>query len=67
MKPLYQDRLVKELRLASISSMEEGNAFLPGFMERFNMRFAKIPARPDNLHRPLNNTAGSVVRYSVLA
>lgn len=49
-----QDRLVKELRLASISSMEDGNAFLPGFMERFNTRFAKIPARPDNLHRPLN-------------
>ena len=49
-----QDRLVKELRLAGISSMEEGNAFLPGFMERNNARFAKGPAKPDNLHRALN-------------
>ena len=49
-----QDRLVKELRLAGISGMEAGNAFLPGFMARFNARFAVAPARPDDLHRPLN-------------
>ena len=49
-----QDRLVKELRLAGISDMDTANAFLPGFMERYNARFAKIPRRPDNLHRPLN-------------
>ncbi len=49
-----QDRLVKELRLAGISSMEDGNAFLPGFIERYNAKFAKVPARPDNLHRALN-------------
>ncbi len=49
-----QDRLVKELRLAGISSMEEGNAFLPRFMERFNAQFAKVPAKPDDLHRALN-------------
>lgn len=34
--------------------MEEGNAFLKGFMDRFNTKFAKAPARPDNLHRALN-------------
>ena len=49
-----QDRLVKELRLASISSMETGNAFLPGFMDRYNAKFAKAPPRSDNLHRALN-------------
>lgn len=49
-----QDRLVKELRLAGISDMEAGNAFLPGFMERYNARFAKAPRSPDNLHRRLN-------------
>jgi Winged helix-turn helix len=49
-----QDRLVKELRLAGISDIAAGNAFLPGFMERFNSQFAKSPARPDNLHRSLN-------------
>lgn len=49
-----QDRLVKELRLAGISNMEDGNAFLPGFTERFNSKFAKAPAKPNNLHRALN-------------
>ncbi len=49
-----QDRLVKELRLAGISDREAGNAFLQDFVERFNTRFAKLPARPDNLHRTLN-------------
>lgn len=49
-----QDRLVKELRLAGITGIEAGNAFLPGFVERFNTRFALPPARPDDLHRPLN-------------
>ena len=49
-----QDRLVKELRLADISDIEAANAFLPGFVERFNAKFAKVPARPDNLHRALN-------------
>jgi hypothetical protein len=49
-----QDRLVKELRLAGISDIAAGNAFLPGFIARFNRQFAKLPARPDNLHRSLN-------------
>ena len=49
-----QDRLVKELRLAGIDDMAAGNAFLPGFMERFNQRFAVQPIKSDNLHRPLN-------------
>ena len=38
-----QDRLTKELRLAGISSLEEANAFLPGFIEHFNAHFAKPP------------------------
>jgi Homeodomain-like domain len=49
-----QDRLVKELRMAGISGIAAGNAFLPGFMARFNTRFAVVPARPDDRHRPLN-------------
>ena len=40
-----QDRLVKELRLAGISTIEEANAFLPGFVANYNGRFAKPPAR----------------------
>ena len=49
-----QDRLVKELRLAEISSVEAGNAFLPTFMERFNERFAVVPAKSEDLHRSLS-------------
>ncbi len=49
-----QDRLVKALRMAGISNIEAGNAFLPGFMARFNARFGVVPARSDDLHRPLN-------------
>ena len=49
-----QDRLVKELRLAGISNMEDGNAYLDGFVERFNTKFAKAPAKSDNLHRAMN-------------
>ncbi len=47
-----QDRLVKALRLEGISDMEAGHAFLPSFVERFDIRFAKTPFRPDDLHRP---------------
>ncbi|EDQ03244.1 hypothetical protein DSM14862_03609 (plasmid) [Sulfitobacter indolifex] len=49
-----QDRLVKELRIAGISDMEAGNAYLQDFKERHNARFTKAPAKPDNLHRALN-------------
>ena len=49
-----QDRLVKELRMAKISDIAAANAFLPGFIERFNARFAVAPACPNNRHRPLN-------------
>lgn len=49
-----QDRLVKALRLANINTIEAANAFLPKFMERYNVQFSKAPARSDNLHRALN-------------
>ena len=52
-----QDRLVKELRLAGISDIAAGNAYLPEFMKRFNERFAVVPANPVDLHRPLQITA----------
>jgi transposase len=38
-----QDRLVTELRLAGITTIEAANVFLPGFLERHNARFA-VPA-----------------------
>lgn len=48
-----QDRLVKELRLQGVSTMEEANRFLPVFMADFNRKFAVVARSPVNLHRPL--------------
>jgi transposase len=48
-----QDRLVKELRLAGVSSLAEGNTLLPSFVTDYNARFAKSPANAKDLHRPL--------------
>jgi transposase len=51
-----QDRLPKELRLAGINDMEEGNAYLPTFIKIFNKRFAVKPRSTVNAHRPLAAT-----------
>src|SRR4051794_4636089 len=48
-----QDRMVKELRLAGVSSMAAANAWLPGFITTYNTRFGRDPANPKDLHRPL--------------
>jgi transposase len=48
-----QDRLVKEMRLAGVNTLEAGNAFLPGFVADYNARFAKPPANAKDLHRPM--------------
>jgi hypothetical protein len=48
-----QDRLVKELRLANISDIDAGNAFLPSFLLTHNERFAVTPVRSEDMHRPL--------------
>ncbi len=51
-----QDRMVKELRLAEVSSMAAANAWLPGFITAYNTRFGRYPANAKNLHRPLAQT-----------
>jgi len=48
---VLQDRLVKELRLHHISSIEEGNGFLPGFLKDHNELFAKEPYCKEDAHR----------------
>jgi transposase len=53
---VLQDRLVKELRLLNISTIEEANAFLPTFIEEYNRRFAVTAQNPTNAHRPLLKT-----------
>ena len=36
----FQLRLIPELRLANITTIEEANAYLPSFLEKYNSRFA---------------------------
>lgn len=48
-----QDRLVKEMRLLGICSVEAGNAYVEEFMEGFNKKFAVVPKSPVDMHRPL--------------
>jgi hypothetical protein len=53
MNKTLQDRLVKELRLHGISTMEAGNGFLPEFMEDYNRRFGRAPKSAHDAHRQL--------------
>lgn len=49
-----QDRLIKELRLEKINTIEEANRFLQEiFIPKFNQKFAVLPAKKKNLHKPL--------------
>ncbi len=50
-----QDRLVKELRLAGICSMDEANKTLPAYIADYNMRFSKAPLNDKDLHRLLTS------------
>lgn len=48
-----QSRLVSELRLAKVRTLEQANAFLERFLPRFNKRFAQVPAEPQIAYRHL--------------
>lgn len=49
-----QDRLIKEMRLLGIDSIDRANAFLHDhFIPFWNARFAVEPSDPFNAHRPL--------------
>ena len=48
-----QDRLVKELRLAGISTIAAANAWLPGVHRRLQQRFGREPVNAKDLHRQL--------------
>ena len=47
-----QERLLLEMRLAGVSTLEEANAFLPAYIERHNARFAEAPREAVPVYRP---------------
>jgi len=51
---VLQDRLIKEMRLKNISTIQEANLFLQNeFIPWYNHRFAKEPRSKANLHQKL--------------
>lgn len=50
-----QDRLVKEMRLRGINTVEDANAYAPSFIATYNARFAKPPLSDFDAHRPLRD------------
>lgn len=48
-----QDRLIKEMRLREINTVEEANRFLETYLPLYNKRFSVCAKNKENLHRPL--------------
>lgn len=51
----FQDRLIKEMRLAGIRTLEAANDFLERYLLHYNARFAVQPAQPGDLHQPMDS------------
>lgn len=49
----FQDRVIKEMRLAGVNSIPEGNKFLESYLPKYNKRFRVLPAKKGNVHRTL--------------
>jgi len=56
-----QDRLVKEMRLENISTIEEANEFLKEYIPKFNAKFSVAPQKRNNLHKELNKTTENML------
>ncbi|MCF7795059.1 ISNCY family transposase [Patescibacteria group bacterium] len=54
MNETLQDRLVKELRLAGINTVEGANEFFKEYIPEINDKFAVVPARRQNLHKQVS-------------
>lgn len=48
-----QDRLVKELKLMNINSIDQANAMLNNFLQKFNKKFTVYPKNPTPLFRSI--------------
>ena len=48
----FQDRLIKELRLAGVRTMDAANQCLEAYLPQYNQRFTVPAAQAADLHRP---------------
>jgi hypothetical protein len=49
----FQDRVIKEMRLGGVSSIEEANEFLESYLPKYNKRFSVVARSRTDLHRPV--------------
>jgi len=49
----FQDRVLKEMRLRGIRTIEEANMFLKEYLPLYNKRFSVQPREKEDFHRPL--------------
>jgi transposase len=61
-----QDRMVKAMRLAGISTIEQANAWLEPYLQKHNEQFA-VPARdPQDAHRPYTDCSQALARICAM-
>ena len=49
-----QDRLIKEMRLKNITSIEEANTYLPDYIEKHNAQFSIAAKEKEDLHEKIS-------------
>ena len=49
----FQDRVVKEMRLKGIKTIEEANKFLVSYLPLYNKKFAVKPKEKEDIHRDI--------------
>lgn len=61
-----QDRLIKAMRVQTVSSMEEANAWLHSYLQTHNHRFAVQPREVQDAHLPYSGTHEALQRICAL-
>jgi len=61
MNKTLQDRLVKELKLAKITTIEDANVFLKEYIPKFNEKFGVVPQKRKDLHKKVNKNLQTVL------
>jgi transposase len=57
----FQDRLIKEMRLKGVSTIEDANEFLDSYLPLYNERFTVLPKAQEDLHRAVTVDLDSVL------
>lgn len=60
-----QDRLIKELALAGVKTVDDGNRFLGSWLPTFNRRFMVQPKNRKSAYRPLPNHLRMELIFSI--